>query len=143
MRQELVPFIGKEVTIQATLECYGLKLKNSCRGAQVTMLLKDMEVSDGVNTTKLNHCWVDCGPQVKYLNIREGSQVKLNAVINYYNKRKGSKGKYQDIGIKRVIDMTLIKSNNLGKNYQEFLYAVSIKQPFMHKNAVFNYQEVN
>lgn len=129
-----MPFIGKEVIIQATLECYGLKLKSSYKGAHVTMLLKDVEVFDGINTTKLNHVWVGCGSQIKHLNIREGSQIQLNAVIGRYNKSRGIKGKkFQDIGIKYITNLTLIKSNNLGKSYQDFLYSASVKQLFMHK----------
>ncbi len=124
-RKELQPLIGKEVTVWATLKLFGLKSKNSKKGASITLLLENLKVKYGNIVVYTGHNWVNAGLNIKDLGVTEGSLIKFNAVVGTYQKGK-TKKKQEDIKLFNVYDIEIVELNKFGRTFKEFIYCCQV-----------------
>lgn len=125
MRKELKCFLNRKVTIkEAVVERYGLK-SEYIGGDSITILMKDIMLTDGEREVMCNHAWMTCGKWFQNANIKTGSKIKMNCHVKEYEKgyvnwREFIDERTIDIGIQRASQIKIIE-NGSGETFEQFL----------------------
>jgi len=132
MRRQLMLFLGGQYRFAATVEKFGLRYELS-RGAQPTMLLKDVALHTGTVIVVSQHMWTPITPEVVTLNPRRGDRISFNAVVCEYYKILDSGREKLDYSINKLANVDLVAGGNgLSLSLAEYLNNLRQSQIFAH-----------
>ncbi len=85
MRYQLQPFLGCKQLFTARIARFGLR-HQVYRGAEPTLMLKDLVLYIGSAEIPVDHVWVSTGKKLARLNPRIGDRLQFYARIRTYHK---------------------------------------------------------
>ncbi len=85
MRRQLQVFLGGKYLFSGDVARFGLR-KVAYRGAEPTMMLKNVLLHSGTVIVPIDHVWTYVGKNIAGFNPRKGDRIAFNAWIREYSK---------------------------------------------------------
>ena len=120
MRRQLMPFLGCKYPFSATVAKFGLR-KAAYRGAEPTMLLKDVLLHTGTVIVPIDHVWTFVGKSIARFNPQKGDRISFNAWVREYSKYNYNTGEERlDYCIARLSKFDLVTRDSSGADFATF-----------------------
>ena len=120
MRSQLMPFLGCKYLFSAHVAKFGLR-HVARRGAEPTMLLRDVLLHTGTVIVPIDHVWTYVGKGIAKFNPRKGDRISFYAWVREYNKYDYETGQEKlDYCIERLSKLDLVSSGCCGQDFVTF-----------------------
>ena len=135
MRRQLMPFLGCKYLFSASVEKFGLRTV-AYRGAEPTMLLKDLCLHTGTVIVPTDHVWTYVGKTIAGFNPRRGDRIAFNAWVREYQKYNSNIGEFRlDYCIARLSNLDLISAGE-GQSFADYWTKLSRSGKFVTDRIV-------
>ncbi len=136
MRHQLMPFLGCKYPFSATVDKFGLR-KLPYRGAEPTMMLKDLLLHSGTVIVPVDHVWTYVGKNIARFNPRRGDRISFNAWVREYYKYNYKSGEEQlDYCIDRLSALDLVAGGDEGQDFATFWNQLKRSRKFISDRLV-------
>jgi hypothetical protein len=120
MRSQLMLFLGGKYLFSARVAKFGLR-HVARRGAEPTMLLKDVLLHTGTVIVPVDHLWAYVGKNIARFNPRKGDRISFYAWVREYQKYDYESGLEKlDYCIERLSKLDLVSSGCCGQDFATF-----------------------